>query len=77
MGKAKQVQVTKTHTQTLNINTWVTLNKYDVLLSDTEDEDVTREVRITDKGSESQCVYIPVQGVPTVRIVDRMAEKYP
>ena len=46
----------------------------DLLLSDSEDKDVIRKVRITDKSSESLCVDVQVQGVPALRIVDTAAD---
>ena len=50
------------------------MSPLDLLLSDSDDEDVIREVRITDKGSESRCVDVQVQGVPAVGIVDTAAD---
>lgn len=44
------------------------------LLSDSEEDDTVRQVRISDKGSESQCVRVLVQGVPAVGIVDTAAD---
>ena len=77
-GKAKQVQVT-TYTRVNSDCKYPNSNKQpisplDVLLSDTDDEDMIREVRITDKGSASQCIDVQVQGVPAVGIVDTAAD---
>ena len=44
------------------------------LLSDSEEDDAVRQVRISDKGSESQCVRVLIQGVPSVGLVDTAAD---
>ena len=49
------------------------LSPLELLLSDSDDDSI-REVRITDRGSESQCIDVQVQGVPAVGIVDSAAD---
>jgi len=69
VGKAKQVQVT-TETHANSGCKYPGSNKIlplDLLLSNTDNEDMISEARITDKG---RCVDIQVQDVPVVRIVD-------
>ena len=44
------------------------------LLSDSEEDDAVRQVQISDKGSESQCVRVLIQGVPSVGLVDTAAD---
>jgi len=77
-GKAKQVQVTTDTCVNSDckypISNKQPISPLDVLLSDTDDEDVIHEVRITDKGSAFQCVDVQVQGVPAVGIVDTAAD---
>ena len=76
-GKANQVQVTTeacVNTDCMSPVSKLQVSPLDLLLSDSEDEDVIREVRITDKGSESRCVDVQVQGVPAVGIVDTAAD---
>ena len=45
----------------------------ELLLSDSKDDNHVRQVRISDKGSKSQCVRFLVQGVPSVGLVDTAA----
>ena len=44
------------------------------LLSDSEEDDAVCQVRISDKGSESQCVRVLIQGVPSVGLVNTAAD---
>ena len=46
----------------------------ELLLSDSEEDDTVHQVRISDKGSESQRIHVLVQGVPSVGLVDTAAD---
>ena len=40
------------------------------LLSDSEEDNTVHQVQILDKGSESQCVHVLIQGIPLLGIVN-------
>jgi len=75
-GRANRLQVTvvsQVSTDSTVSSSKQPLSPLELLLLD-PDEDSIHEVRITDKGSESRCVDIKVQGVPAVGIVDTAAD---
>ena len=50
-------------------------NQYDLLFSsDSENEEVVKQIVVTDKGSKAQHARVSVQGVPTTEVIDTGAD---